>query len=122
MMHPHDSLASLAYSDSKHSPESGRDIQFPGNGGLVLSATQFGDPKSPQVLLLHGGGQTRHAWAHTATALARSGYCATCIAVMVKASGALKGITAAPRWYQTSAPSSNHFPHHLISWERQWAD
>lgn len=43
-------------------------------------------------------------------------------AVMAKASGALKGITAAPRWYQTSAPSSNHFPHHLISWERQWAD
>ena len=79
MMHPHDSLASLAYSDSKHPPESGRDIQFPGNGGLVLSATQFGDPKSPQVLLLHGGGQTRHAWAHTATALARSGYCASCI-------------------------------------------
>jgi len=64
MMHPHDSLASLAYSDSKHPPESGRDIQFPGNGGLVLSATQFGDPKSPQVLLLHGGGKARHACAY----------------------------------------------------------
>ena len=56
MMHPHDSPASLNWRGSKHSPESGRDIQFLGNGGLVLSATQFGDPKSPQVLLLHGGG------------------------------------------------------------------
>ena len=74
MMHPHDSLASLAYSDSKHSPESGRDIQFPGNGGLVLSATQFGDPKSPQVLLLHGGGQTRHAWKNTGETLGAAGY------------------------------------------------
>ncbi|SEF87708.1 Pimeloyl-ACP methyl ester carboxylesterase [Alcanivorax sp. DSM 26293] len=78
-MHPHDIPTKLNLNASSFSAESGRDIQFLGNGGLVLRATQFGDPQSPQVLLLHGGGQTRHAWAHTATALARAGYCATCI-------------------------------------------
>lgn len=78
-MHHHDSLTTLGRSASSSPTETGRNIQFHGKGGLVLSATRFGDPKSPQVLLLHGGGQTRHAWTHTAALLARAGYCATTI-------------------------------------------
>ncbi|EUC68960.1 alpha/beta hydrolase [Alcanivorax sp. 97CO-5] len=57
----------------------GQDMQFEGHQGLKLSATRFGDPQAPHVLLLHGGGQTRHAWTHTATVLAKAGYCATII-------------------------------------------
>src|SRR5690606_8456935 len=32
------------------------------------------DPTAPAVVLLHGGGQTRHAWGGAAAALARAGY------------------------------------------------
>ncbi|MCH2187496.1 alpha/beta hydrolase [Myxococcota bacterium] len=42
--------------------------------GLKLSADAFGDPGGTPVLLLHGGGQTRHAWAGTGSALADAGY------------------------------------------------
>ncbi|HWP64504.1 MAG TPA: alpha/beta fold hydrolase [Candidatus Limnocylindria bacterium] len=34
----------------------------------------YGDPAHPPVLLLHGGGQTRHAWGGTAAALAAHGW------------------------------------------------
>ena len=78
-MHHHDSPTTLDRSASSSPTQTGRNIQFHGKGGLVLSATRFGDPKSPQVLLLHGGGQTRHAWVHTANVMARAGYCATTI-------------------------------------------
>ena len=40
---------------------------------LRLRADAWGDPAAPAVLLLHGGGQTRHAWGGTAAALARDG-------------------------------------------------
>lgn len=49
---------------------------FVGNNNLALQATRFGDLDAPVVLLLHGGGQTRHAWADTGRALAAKGYCA----------------------------------------------
>src|SRR5947207_949444 len=38
--------------------------------GIRLAADSFGDPHAPAVLMLHGGGQTRHAWQATATSLA----------------------------------------------------
>ena len=47
---------------------------FAGRGGLVLAADAWGDPSARSVLLLHGGGQTRHAWGGTAAALAREGW------------------------------------------------
>jgi non-heme chloroperoxidase len=50
-----------------------RELVFDGEGGVRLRADAFGDPGSPPVLLLHGGGQTRHAWGRTAHALARAG-------------------------------------------------
>jgi pimeloyl-ACP methyl ester carboxylesterase len=45
---------------------------FKGAAGNTLVADMFGDAGQP-VLLLHGGGQTRHAWARTAEHLARAG-------------------------------------------------
>jgi pimeloyl-ACP methyl ester carboxylesterase len=42
--------------------------------GIHLAADTFGDPDAPAVLLLHGGGQTRHAWHTTATNLADAGW------------------------------------------------
>src|SRR5438477_11517845 len=45
---------------------------FTGAAGNRLVADVYGDTGQP-VLLLHGGGQTRHAWRHTAEHLARSG-------------------------------------------------
>ena len=37
------------------------DLRLPG-AGLTLAATAYGDPDDPPIVLLHGGGQTRHAW------------------------------------------------------------
>jgi pimeloyl-ACP methyl ester carboxylesterase len=48
---------------------------FIGAAGNKLVADVFGDSGTP-VLLLHGGGQTRHAWTKTAEELARQGYTA----------------------------------------------
>src|SRR5262249_18999784 len=45
---------------------------FKGAHGNTLVADVFGDAGQP-VLLLHGGGQTRHAWGRTAEHLARAG-------------------------------------------------
>jgi len=45
---------------------------FTGAAGNRLVADVYGEAGQP-VLLLHGGGQTRHAWRHTAEHLARSG-------------------------------------------------
>jgi non-heme chloroperoxidase len=41
---------------------------------VTLAADAFGDPDDPAVVLLHGGGQTRHAWGHTADQLGASGW------------------------------------------------
>jgi len=53
-----------------------RELVFEGERGARLRADAWGDPAAPAVLLLHGGGQTRHAWGSTAEALARDGRCA----------------------------------------------
>ncbi len=45
---------------------------FIGAAGNKLVADVFGEG-GPSVLLLHGGGQTRHAWTKTAQAIARKG-------------------------------------------------
>jgi pimeloyl-ACP methyl ester carboxylesterase len=42
--------------------------------GLALAGDSWGDPAAPSVLLLHGGGQTRHAWGGTARVLAERGF------------------------------------------------
>lgn len=51
---------------------SGRRIDFD-VGPVRLAADAYGNAGSPPVVLLHGGGQTRHAWGRTAAALGARG-------------------------------------------------
>jgi pimeloyl-ACP methyl ester carboxylesterase len=48
--------------------------KFVGYGGITLVADVGGDPHGPPVILLHGGGQTRHSWGRAALELAARGY------------------------------------------------
>lgn len=49
-------------------------VDLAGRDGLRIRADVAGDPDAPPVLLLHGGGQTRHAWRGTLEALAARGW------------------------------------------------
>ncbi|WP_106755341.1 alpha/beta fold hydrolase [Pannonibacter carbonis] len=53
-------------------------LSFTGAEGNRLVADRLGEEGAP-VLLLHGGGQTRHAWAGTGERLARAGFSAVCL-------------------------------------------
>lgn len=48
--------------------------RFRAPDGVELIADDVGDPGAPVVVLLHGGGQTRHSWSGAMRALARGGY------------------------------------------------
>jgi pimeloyl-ACP methyl ester carboxylesterase len=50
-----------------------RAFHFDGRGVRLTGERWEGDPAGPVVLLLHGGGQTRHSWKRTAERLALSG-------------------------------------------------
>ena len=54
-------------------------LRFEGRNGLALRAERRGHADAPKVLLLHGGGQTRHSWDGTATRIAEAGWCALSI-------------------------------------------
>jgi pimeloyl-ACP methyl ester carboxylesterase len=45
-----------------------------GADGNRISGDCWGDPRNPHVFLLHGVGQTRHAWGETGRVLAATGY------------------------------------------------
>ncbi|HSG95144.1 MAG TPA: alpha/beta hydrolase [Afifellaceae bacterium] len=49
-------------------------LTLSGDEGIPLVANHAGPRDGPPVLLLHGGGQTRHAWEKTARRLAEDGY------------------------------------------------
>ena len=49
-------------------------VRFRVADGLTVAGDAHGDPRHPPVILLHGGGQTRHAWGGTAAALAEKGW------------------------------------------------
>ncbi len=49
-------------------------VTLVGHQGISLVANHAGPQDGPPVLLLHGGGQTRHAWEKTARRLADAGY------------------------------------------------
>jgi len=52
---------------------------LPGASGLQIAADSWGDLDGPLVILMHGGGQTRHAWRTTGRSLGAAGYCAVAI-------------------------------------------
>jgi pimeloyl-ACP methyl ester carboxylesterase len=49
-------------------------VRCTGANGVELIADDVGDATAPAVLLLHGGGQTRHSWGGTARRLAADGF------------------------------------------------
>lgn len=49
-------------------------IRFQTESNFYVAADAYGDPAKPPVLLLHGGGQTRHSWGDTAQRLADAGF------------------------------------------------
>ena len=49
-------------------------MKFETEPGFILSADAWGNPANPPVILLHGGGQTRHSWGDTAQRLADAGW------------------------------------------------
>jgi pimeloyl-ACP methyl ester carboxylesterase len=51
-----------------------RPVSFTTGDGVRLAGERRGPVGGPVVLLLHGGGQTRHAWTSTAIRLAGEGY------------------------------------------------
>lgn len=48
-------------------------------GGVELVGSAYGNPGNPPVLLLHGGGQTRHAWGSTGKILGDASFYAVTI-------------------------------------------
>ena len=49
-------------------------LRFETKPNFFIAADGWGDPAAKPVILLHGGGQTRHSWGDTAQLLAQSGY------------------------------------------------
>ena len=49
-------------------------VMLPGEKDNQIAADHWGKDSDPLVLLLHGGGQTRHAWKGTGEALAEAGF------------------------------------------------
>jgi pimeloyl-ACP methyl ester carboxylesterase len=49
-------------------------MAFRGEEEIALVGDAYGDAEAPPVILLHGGGQTRHAWGDTAASIGRAGY------------------------------------------------
>ncbi|SAL69865.1 Alpha/beta hydrolase fold protein [Caballeronia choica] len=50
-----------------------------GADGVSIAGDAWGDPGGPLIVLLHGGGQTRHAWGATGEMLGGAGYFAVAI-------------------------------------------
>jgi pimeloyl-ACP methyl ester carboxylesterase len=49
-------------------------VEIPGADGVTLAADLGGPEDGPTVVLLHGGGQTRHSWAATWRVLVEAGW------------------------------------------------
>jgi pimeloyl-ACP methyl ester carboxylesterase len=64
------------YRSTVHDINKTEPVAFVGHQGITIVGDCRGDRDAPTVLLLHGGGQTRHSWGGTAALLARQGWCA----------------------------------------------
>jgi len=53
--------------------------QWPGADGVAIAGDCWGDPDGRLAILLHGGGQTRHAWKGTGELLGEAGYFAVAL-------------------------------------------
>ena len=51
-----------------------REVRFTAPDGIVLAGEEAGPSGAPLVVLMHGGGQTRHSWSGALAALAERGY------------------------------------------------
>jgi len=51
-----------------------RRVRFTGADGVELVGDAYGNSEATTILLMHGGGQTRHAWGSTARDLATHGW------------------------------------------------
>ena len=49
-------------------------MEFKLRSGLSIAASSWGSESDPLVILMHGGGQTRHAWGNTGEVLGLSGF------------------------------------------------
>ena len=49
--------------------------RYTGAKGVEIVGDVGGDPAAPSVILLHGGGQTRHSWGGAMRELVKRGYC-----------------------------------------------
>ena len=47
---------------------------WPGGPGITVRGDSWGDPNGRPVILMHGGGQTRHAWKGAGETLGAAGY------------------------------------------------
>lgn len=56
-----------------------RELLVTGGNGVTLVGDAYGEPDDPPVLLMHGGGQTRHSWGGTAKELAKAGFFAVTV-------------------------------------------
>ena len=54
-------------------------MEFKLKSGLLIAASSWGNESDPLVVLMHGGGQTRHAWGKTGEVLGNSGFYAVAI-------------------------------------------
>jgi len=48
--------------------------EWPGGDGLTIRGDSWGEPSGRPVILMHGGGQTRHAWRGAGETLGNAGY------------------------------------------------
>jgi pimeloyl-ACP methyl ester carboxylesterase len=49
-------------------------LRFQTSESITITAEAWGSPQAPPVILLHGGGQTRHSWGYSARLIAQQGW------------------------------------------------
>ena len=63
-----------AGTETGEAERAGTPVRFDVSPDVTLLGDAWGDPSAQPVVLLHGGGQTRHAWSGTGRAIAAAGW------------------------------------------------